>query len=108
MGVVRDTTDDLYKSDALLGFAISSEEGELIHNESFFSDEAAHQALTTFRGALDQLAVSGRVVNRLTVELEDVLVIYMSINDQNRRGMFIFKRSCDLDGAAKVLDALAA
>jgi len=108
MGAVRDTADELYKNNALLGFAITNNEGEIIHNESFFCDEFAAQAMATFKGCVDQLAVSGRVVNRLTVELDDVIIIFTPISDQDRRGMFILKRSCHLDTAAATLEALVA
>lgn len=108
MGQVRDTAQQLYDSGDLLGFTITSLEGEMVHNESFFSDEAAAQALNTLVGCVEQLGASGRTVNRLTVELDDVIVIYTHINDRDRHGMFILSRECALDEAAEAISALAA
>ena len=108
MGQVRDITEQLYDSGALLGFTITSTEGEMVHNESFFSDEAASQAMVTLVGSVEQLATSGREVKRLTVELDDVVVIYSHITNSDQHGMFILSRSCDLDQAAAALAELAA
>ena len=108
MGQVRDTAQQLYDNGALLGFAITSAEGEMVHNESFFSDEAAAQALAMLTGCVQQLAASGREVRRLTVELDDVVVIYTHITDRDRHGMFILSRACNLDHAADILAELAA
>lgn len=108
MGQVRDTAKELYDSGALLGFAITSAEGEMVHNESFFSDEAALQAIATLVGCVEQLGLSGRIVKRLTVEMDDVVVIYTHITDRDRHGMFLLSRSCDLDQSADALAGLAA
>jgi len=108
MGQVRDTAQQLYKSGALLGFTITSLEGEMVHNESFFSDEAAGQALEMLVGCVSQLTASGRHVKRLTVELDDVIVIYIHITDRDRHGMFILSRAYDLDHTADALAVLAA
>ena len=108
MGQVRDIAQQLYDSGALLGFAITSVEGDMVHNESFFSDEAAAQSLAMLTSCVQQLAGSGRAVSRLTVELDDVVVIYTHITDRDRRGMFILSRACNLDHAAETLAELAA
>ncbi len=108
MGQVRDTAQQLYDSGALLGFTITSIDGEIVHNESFFSDEAAAQALTMLVGCVQQLAASGRQVKRLTVELDAVIVISTHITDRDRHGMFILSRACNLDLAADALAELAA
>jgi len=108
MGLVRDTAEQLYESGALLGFTISSAEGEMVHNESFFSDEAATQVMLTMIGCVDQLTTSGRMVKLLTMELDDVIVIFTHITDQDHRGMFILSRSCALDTAAETISVLAA
>jgi len=108
MGQVRDTAQQLYDSGALLGFAITSIEGEMVHNESFFSDEAAGQALAMLVGCVQQLTASGRQVKRLTVEMDDVIVVYIHITDRDRHGMFILNRACDLDHVADALAELAA
>lgn len=108
MGQVRDTADKLYETRALLGFAIGSHEGEMIHNESFFSDDAATQVILTLKGCVDQLAVSGRIVKRLTMELDDVVVIYTHITDRDRRGIFILSRDSKLDPSADLISELAA
>lgn len=108
MGQVRDTAQQLYDSGALLGFTITSAEGEMVHNESFFSDDSAAQALAMLTGCVQQLAASGRVVHRLTVELDDVVVIYTHITDRDRHGMFILSRACNLNHTADALAELAA
>lgn len=108
MGQVRDTAESLYQSGALLGFAIASQEGEMVYNESFFSDEAALNAIGIISGCVHQLGESGRNVKRLTVELDDVIVIYVHVADRDRLGMFILERGCDLDRAAGALAELAA
>ncbi|GEM_PF-6520396 len=108
MGQVRDTARQLYDSGALLGFTITSLEGEMVHNESFFSDEAAGQALAMLVGCVEQLTASGRHVKRLTAEMDDVIVVYIHITDLDRHGMFILSRVCDLDHAADALAALSA
>ncbi|NWK55824.1 hypothetical protein HW115_09395 [Verrucomicrobiaceae bacterium N1E253] len=108
MGQVRDTAQKLYESNSLLGFAITSLEGEMVHNESFFSDEAAGQVIATMVGCVEQLAASGRTVKRLSVEMDDVIVIYTHITDRDRHGMFILSRSCPLDAAADAIAELAA
>jgi hypothetical protein len=108
MGQVRDTVEQLYETGALLGFAISDSNGEMIHNESFFSDEAASRTIATLMGCADQLAASGRSIKRLTVELDDVIVIYTPITDRDRRGVFILPRSGNLDESAEKITQLAA
>jgi len=108
MGQVRDTAEQLYESGALLGFTISSVEGEMVHNESFFSDEAATQVILTMIECINQLTTSGRMVKRLTMELDDVIVIFTQITDRDRLGMFILSRSCSLDAAAEAISVLAA
>ena len=108
MGQVRDTAAILYEAQALLGFSLVSIEGEMIHNESFFSDEAALQVAATLVGCMDLLVASGREVQRLTVELDDVIVICTHITDRDRYGLFILTRTCDLDQSAAYIAALAA
>ena len=108
MGLVRDTADQLYESDSLVGFVIASDSGDILHNESFFSDEAAQYAITSLISSVDQLALSDRHVKRLTIELDDLLIIFTHITDQDQRGMFLISKSCDLDQAAKTLEVLAA
>lgn len=108
MGQVRDTAAKLYETRALLGFAITSIEGEMVYNESFFSDEAANQVMTTLVGCVNQLMESGRGVERITLELDDVIVIYTPITDRDRHGMFILAKTCDLDQSAADIAELAA
>jgi len=108
MGQVRDTATKLYEAQALLGFFIVSIEGEMLHNESFFSDEAALQVMTTLAGCINQLVASGREVLRLTVELDDVILICTHITDRDRYGLFILRRTCDLDNSAADIVALTA
>lgn len=108
MGQVRDTAAKLYEARALLGFAITNTAGELDHNESFFSDEAALQVMNTLSDCVDQLFSSGRGVQRLTVELDDVIIIYSPVTDRNRHGLFILTKTCDLDESAADIAELAA
>lgn len=108
MGVLRGIANKLYESGALLGFAITSIDGEVVHNESFFSDEAAGKAMATMAGCVEQLAVSERKVKRLTIELDDVVVIFIHITDRDRYGMFIFTRSCSWNEVAVKLAELSA
>jgi hypothetical protein len=108
MGQVRDTVAKLYETGALLGFSIASIEGEMVYNESFFSDEAALQVIATLTGCVDQLMASGRSIERITVELDDVIVIFTHITDRDRHGLFILSKTCDLDQSAADIAELAA
>ena len=108
MKQVKDTAEKLYEARALLGFSIVNNQCEMVHNESFFSDEAALQVITFLVECMDQLVASGRAVKRLTIELDDVIVICTPIREQNRYGLFILTRTCDLDQSAADIAILAA
>ncbi|MBT8045193.1 MAG: hypothetical protein KJO79_09605 [Verrucomicrobiae bacterium] len=101
MDQIREMVQPLYDSGDLLGFAICGDAGEIVHNESFFSDEMAWQAVAPFVNVVRQMKKSGRDINRLTVELEDVTLIYGQL--EQGHALFTLGRDCDLDAAAAVL-----
>lgn len=91
----------VYDSGDLLGFSICGDAGEVIHNESFFNDEVAWQATAPFVNVMRQMKKAGRDVNRLTVELDDVTLVYGRL--EQGHALFTLGRDCDLDAAAAVL-----
>ena len=101
MDHIREMVKPLYDSSDLLGFSICAEAGEVVHNESFFSDEVAWQATEPFVSVMTQMAAAGRILHRLTVELDDVTLIYGRL--QEGHALFTLKRDCDLDAVAGVL-----
>lgn len=102
---IRAHLQPLYESGDLLGFAVCDDDGEVINNETFLSQEAASKATKTFLSNCQQLAESGRSVYRLTLEMDDVIVIYHCIEEG--QGMFILSSDCDLDTAADLIAKLA-
>lgn len=98
---IRQQVQPLYDAGDLLGFSICGDAGEIIHNESFFSDEVAWQATAPFVSTNRQLAQLGRTVQRLTVELEDAVLVYGKL-DQGH-ALFTLGPRCDLDACAAVL-----
>lgn len=101
MDEIRDMVRPLYEAGDLLGFSVCADDGEVIHNESFFSDEVAWQATVPFVNVMRRMKKSNRIVNRLTVELDDVTLIYGRL-DQGH-ALFTLRSECDLDTAADVL-----
>ncbi len=91
----------IYESGDLLGFSICGDAGEVVYNESFFSDEVAWQATAPFVRVARQLEKAERIVNRLTVELDDVILIYGKLDEGH--ALFALAHDCDLDRAADVL-----
>lgn len=101
MEAIREMTQPLYDSGDLLGFSVCGDAGEIVHNESFFSDEVAWQATAPFVRVARQMEKADRTVNRLTVELDDVILIYGKLD--HGHALFALERNCDLDRAAGVL-----
>jgi len=102
---MREHLKPLYDSCSLLGFAVCDDDGEIMHNETFLSHEAASKGTKTFLSNCQQLAESGRSVYRLTVEMDDITVIFHCI--EQGQGMFILSSECDLDAAADLIAQLA-
>ena len=98
---VRETLQPLYDSGDLLGFSICGNAGEIMHNESFFSDEVAWQSTAPFVRVERQMEKAGRNVKRLTVELDNVTLIYRQIDTGH--ALFTFDKGSDLDKAAEVI-----
>ena len=98
---IREKVQPLYESGDLLGFSICGNAGEVLHNESFFSDEVAWQATAPFVRVGRQMEKADRTVKRLTVELESVTLIYSQI--EAGHALFTLDKGSDLDTAAKTL-----
>ncbi len=101
MDQIREMVKPLYDTGDLLGFSVCADDGGVVHNESFLSDEAAGNATQIFAGCAQQIADADRTVNRLTVELDDVTLVYGRL--EQGHALFSLERGCDLDAAAKVL-----
>lgn len=101
METIRNTLQPLYDSGDLLGFSICGDAGEIVHNESFFSDEVAWQATAPFVRVMRQMENADRTVHRLTVELDDVTLIYGRL--EQGHALFALARGGELDRAAAVL-----
>jgi len=102
---IREHLQPLYDSAALLGFAVCDDDGEIVYNETFLSNEGAAKAAKLFLSNCQQMGESGRSVYRLTVEMDDIIVIYHCINDG--QGLFILSSDCDLDASAEKIAELA-
>ena len=102
---VRGHLQPLYEDASLLVFAVCDDDGEVLRNESFLSDEGASKAVKTFLSNCQQMAESGRSVYRLTTEMDDITVIFHCID--KGQGMFILSSDCDLDTAADLIAELA-
>ncbi len=101
MNQIREMVQPLYDSGDLLGFSVCGDKGDVVHNESFFSDELAWQATVPFVNVMRKMKKVERIVNRLTVELDDVTLIYGRLDEGH--ALFALRRDCDLDTAAAVL-----
>jgi hypothetical protein len=101
MEEIRKMVQPLYDDGDLVGFSICGDTGEIVYNESFFSDEVAWQATAPFVRVMRQMQKADRVVNRLSVELEDVILIYGKLDEGH--ALFTLDRDCDLDRVAEVL-----
>ncbi len=98
---IVELVEPLYQNGDLLGFSVFNQEGKALHNESFFDDHRAWQATLPFVNVVRQLGKATRVVGRLTVELEEITLIYRNINEGH--ALFYFRVKCDLDAAADAL-----
>ena len=101
MQQIKEQVQPLYDAGDLLGFSVCGNAGEIAHNESFFSDEVAWQATAPFVSAARQLEQLGRTVQRLTVELDEVVLVYGKL--EQGHALFTLDRRCDLDAAAVML-----
>ena len=101
MEEIRNMVKPLYESGELLGFSICGDDGACVYNESFLSDEVAVRATAPFIDCVKELGDSGRTVNRLSVELDDVILIYGRLPEGH--ALFTLGRECDLDAVAEVL-----
>ena len=101
MDQIKEMVQPLYDSGDLLGFSIFGERGEAILNESFLCDETAWLSTRPFVDIIQKLDRAHRSVNRLTVELDDVILIYKEIN--NAHVLFALSKTCDLDAALSIL-----
>ena len=98
---IRERLASLYKDKSLLGFTLFNDQGELVHNESFSSDHIARSTVSLFMNCRLSLLKSGRKVQRFTIELDDIILIYCLIEEGH--AVFTLDRECDLDAAAKIL-----
>jgi hypothetical protein len=101
MNQIKEMVKPLYDSGDLLGFSVCGDTGSMIYNESFFNDELAWRATVPFISVTLKLGRAGRIATRLTVELDDVTLIYKQF-DQGH-ALFFLRSACDLDTAAAVL-----
>ncbi|MBK1856265.1 hypothetical protein JO972_14945 [Verrucomicrobiaceae bacterium 5K15] len=102
---IREHLQPLYDRSELLGFAVCDDEGEVLYNETFLSHEAASKTAKLFLSNCQQMHESGRNVYRMTVEMDDVIVIYHCLNEG--QGLFILASDCELDAAAQRIAKLA-
>ncbi|MGJ8678172.1 MAG: hypothetical protein ACSHX0_11690 [Akkermansiaceae bacterium] len=98
---IREKVKPLYESNDLLGFTVSDDQGKLLHNESFLSDAAAKRSVELFVNCSLSLLKAGRKSKRFTVELDDVILVYCSLDAGNV--VFTLDGACDLDVAANLL-----
>jgi len=101
---VREHFKPLYESNDLIGFAICDLEGEVLINESFLSYEGVTKAVGTYLASNQQMVDSGRKVNRVTIEMDDIIVVYLPI--EQGIGMFILPSDSNVDKAAKLIGEL--
>jgi len=94
----------LYDSGELLGYAICDEDGEVLLNETFLNREGVSKAANTFIVNYDQMDESGRNVNRLVLEMDDITIIHYRMKEG--QGMFIFASDADLDAAGALISQL--
>lgn len=98
---MRGELRELYDSAELLGFAVFDENGEVLHNESLLSDEAAAAAVEPFVSCIHSLMGAERKVFRLSVELRDVVLVCQGV--EGGCALFMLERDCDLDRAVEIL-----
>ena len=98
---IRKRLESLYANNSLLGFTLFNDQGTLIHNESFTSDSVANSTVSLFMNCRLSLMKSGRKVQRFTIELDDIILIYCLIEEGH--AVFTLDRQCDLDAAAQII-----
>ncbi len=103
--LMRERLQPLYDSVSLLGFAVCDHDGQVLKNDSFLSHEGVSKAARTFLSNCEQMSASDRHVHRLTVEMNDVIVIFHRL--QQGQGMFILSSDCDIDAAADLIAQVA-
>ncbi len=101
MNQIKEMLQPLYYSGDLLGFSVCDDTGKIVNNESFFSDEYAWHATLPFVEVMQKMTRAGRRVKRLTVELDDVTLIYRKLDEGH--ALFALRSACDLDTAVAVL-----
>lgn len=102
---MREHLKPLYESGDLLSFALTNDDGDVLYNESFLSKEGVHKAVATFVSNEKQLTGSGRRLLRMTVEMDDIIVIYRSV--EQGQGLFILASDGSIDASVKLIDELA-
>lgn len=105
MEETREKIQPLYDKNALLGFARFDADGNLLGNDTFFSDEAVCIAVSPFFECVEQLGASNRKVNRLTVELEELRVVYVPNNDGSN--FYLLPLGDLLDDTIEALEKIA-
>lgn len=101
MNQIKEMVKPLYDSGDLLGFSVCGDTGEVVHNESFFSDEFAWKATEPFVILKLKMQKARRTVTRLTIELDDVTLIYRKLDVGH--ALFTLRTACDLDTVATAL-----
>ncbi len=94
----------LYDSGDLLGFAICSEENEVLLNETFLNREGVSKATDYFIANYEEMEASERSVKRVIIEMDDIIIIHYRMKEGH--GMFIFASDADIDVAGKLIAEL--
>ena len=98
---IRELVQPLYDNGDLLGFSLYNDEGALEHNESFLSDEMAIKSAGLFIETRLKILKSARRLMRMTVELDDVILMYCRLDEGHV--IFTFDADSDIDFAAKAI-----
>jgi len=101
MDHIKEQIQPLYDSRELLGFSIFEKSGNMLINESFLDDRLAWKATKQFIMVHGGMLKATRKVQRLTVKLDDVILIYRSI--EKGHALFSLSPSCDLNHAVEIL-----
>jgi len=95
----------LYDNGNLLGFAICSEESEVLLNETFLNREGVSKANDVFIANYAGMEVSERHVKRIILEMDDIIIIHCRM--QEGHGMFILESDADVDAAGALIALLS-
>ena len=71
----------LYDSGDLLGFAICSEENEVLLNETFLNREGVSKATDYFIANYEEMEASERSVKRVIIEMDDIIIIHYRMKE---------------------------